>query len=382
MNMLEVSPKMAEFSKQRGLLGVFPPDSDADGNPLDSLGIFLQFLDGIVSELSKNGSALEIHCGYNANDLLNASATKFGDTYFILINVGIKFRLGPLFSALLSHSQIFMEVGSNIEVDPIIDRSLVLLQTGLDVENFPNPPKDLHRRTLASELAFTAEFLVIQHEMGHIVNGHLDFIAGHGNGVAGLSELGNSAFEKFGGEISQTLEYDADCFAIQAVLNFLLSKGSVAESDGNFSVIRDDLDQSEIGSRIKRIAFASYVYFRIRHEHHDAILGRVPTSELGEIQNCSHPPAFFRNYNTYNMINSVLSRSFRIDESQFQSDIEGGLIEAETAWRLVTESTMDNPLSEIYWKSSDSLLAKYNRIWSSIRPELEKYKMQSGRLAS
>lgn len=371
---------MAAFSAHRGFLGVLPPDCDEAGEPLDTLGIFMKSLEVATSHWSNNGKKFEIHCAYKADDRLNASENRFKDAYFLLINIGIKFRMAPLFSALLSHSQIFTEIGDNVNENPIVDSNLALLQTGLDVASFPNPPSNKDRKILASELAFIAEFLVIQHEMGHIVNGHLDFLLDSDDPHLAIDEINNLAFQKFGGKISQTLEYDADCFAIQALLNSFLSKETISDGTTTFLVLRSDVKVSEVGNILKKIAFASYIYFRIIHEHHDSIFGNFPATDLGEIQERSHPPAFFRNYITYNMINSVLSRGFQIDEKQFISNIEGGLIEAEAAWRLVTGSIIDNPFSVIYWTSSESLLKKYNSEWDSIKLKLGKFNW-AGRLA-
>lgn len=378
--MFVISPEMAHFSAQRGFLGVLPPDSDEAGNPLDTLGIFMQSLKDMSAHLSNNGRKFEIHCAYKADDILNASASKYNDEYFLLVNIGIKFRMAPLFSALLSHSQIFTEIGNPDDEIPVVDNNLTLLQTGLDIASFPDPPKNMERKILASELAFIAEFLVIQHEMGHIINGHLDFLLDDGGPDSSIDEINNLAFQKFGGKISQTLEYDADCYAIQTLLNFFLSKGHVSDGNATFSVLRDDVEISEVGKLLKKIVFASYIYFRIIHEHHDSIFGTFPAAELGEIQNRSHPPAFFRNYITYNMVSSVLSRGFRIDETQFISNIEKGFIEAEAAWRLVTGSIIDNPFSGIYWTSSESLLKKYNSEWDSIKLNVGKFNW-AGRLA-
>lgn len=144
---------------------------------------------------------------------LGASAEmQYDGKNVIKINSGTVFLLRDLFDQMLSHPNNFPHVGlPNAE---IVRRDYQPRRTWYDLTTAAQrnwQPKDPARAKYASDLALAAIDHLFDHELGHIFNGH----------TALTKLLTGSSLIPEGGSISslsaldyQTLEFQADCFAI------------------------------------------------------------------------------------------------------------------------------------------------------------------------
>ncbi|MGO4184339.1 hypothetical protein AB4Z17_24475 [Paenibacillus sp. TAF43_2] len=152
--------------------------------------------------------------GYLESDAVNASAFIYKKNDYIFINCGTIVKIHDTFNKLLSNPRVFSEVGKpkysdyRYHYDPVINN-------GENQTVFFNGPTDEKRRDLAFLMSYFAILYVIQHEMGHHLNGHLQLLNESDVETLEMTEE-RKTLEKISILDYQTLEMDADAFATSA----------------------------------------------------------------------------------------------------------------------------------------------------------------------
>jgi hypothetical protein len=144
------------------------------------------------------------------NSRFDALATFGKDCRIIAIFKGAIQALDILFHRLLADRRIFDYAGEPSlegEIDPVpaLSADTIVSKCG----NLVIRPKCEFRALYARHLANTALDFVVGHELGHIMNGHVD-CEGLLFGGGGISEFGFRALEPAEARIQQTLEMNAD----------------------------------------------------------------------------------------------------------------------------------------------------------------------------
>ncbi|HSR68260.1 MAG TPA: hypothetical protein VLU25_09985 [Acidobacteriota bacterium] len=164
------------------------------------------------------------HFDLVANEHLNATASRYGGTHLIGLNVGTILNLETFFSMLLSHPKVLPEVGDcSREMQWISSLSAcdwrqpcktALKGAALLQEPPSSFPLDEARRLYAHRLAILSVDFVFFHEMGHLANGHIEFLETRGRGAA-LRELESGGPPAADEALDlQALEFNADSHAI------------------------------------------------------------------------------------------------------------------------------------------------------------------------
>jgi len=138
---------------------------------------------------------------------LGASTFIYNGQYFIALNHGSFHVLGDLFSRLLSDSRVLTWVG-NAQAESTDPGDMVDYYTSFDelVDKAHNgqyhfrSPIDPFRRDVAFLLTKCALCFLIEHELSHILFGHLDFLETRGGNAANRLDR-------------QTMEFQADITA-------------------------------------------------------------------------------------------------------------------------------------------------------------------------
>src|SRR5690242_12055909 len=130
------------------------------------------------------------HFDFVANEHLNAVATSCKDIYFIGLNAGAIQNLEIFFSLLFSDPRILADIGNASKETPWIENltrcdwrlpvASILQEVSLRARPPQSFPIDPERRLYAHRLAILAADFVFFHELGHLVNGHLEFLGSSG----------------------------------------------------------------------------------------------------------------------------------------------------------------------------------------------------------
>ena len=311
----------------------------------------------------------DIHFDFVQNNLLNAVAFSDSQTgrEFIGMNAATVFMLRQIFYVLLCQPTILPQVG-----DPskeIQSEGPFLAATELELgENEFRFPNDDQRAIFATTLAQLSFWHLIAHEHAHHSHGHVSFLNSR-LGEQFLFEINESASPSDPDYIlmRQTLEYDADCAAVQQSLRTVLetSKGHASGAlDGRW-------DNAYAGQEIGLYSwgFAITILFRL--------MGRDERFDQ-DIKSAYHPPPQMRQAISLITANHVLGVwGYKELQERFTLICYKAQLDAEDGFAAITgiprnkdllRKTFDNLALE-----STSYLATLNQKWADLYPELRRH---------
>ncbi len=175
--------------------------------------------------------------GYLDNEALNAMATR-DEIALIGINHGAVINITVFFFLLLSHPDTFPSVGDPERETPWAKslsrcdwrQPLDNIVAAIDYKQGPPPdwPIDPRRKAFAAYLAtFALDFLFF-HEMGHIVNRHIEYDRERGSRVIHEAVSKSSRSNALD---DRALELNADSFAVAITLSPWLDETIPVETD-------------------------------------------------------------------------------------------------------------------------------------------------------
>ena len=165
-------------------------------------GLLLQ---GVLRQIGDVGS---IYIGYVENLDINAVAFEREGQDFVGLYAGAVVHIYRHFGALLCNCTFVPSIGSP-DAEAHDPRSLNYADG--EQSMVPNDPQ---RRSYARLLSRLACDFLLNHEFGHLINGHLKLMKAL-SGTACFAELDAVGTGTFGSLSRQALEMDADCFAVQ-----------------------------------------------------------------------------------------------------------------------------------------------------------------------
>jgi hypothetical protein len=164
------------------------------------------------------------------NNNLNAFAMKSDNKYIIGIHISTFVILSDLFSRMLANKNILPNIGNASLEKPIekINDYFSNLEDLVNIEFKVVQPIDPIRKKYADYLALIALDFIFEHELSHIVFGHVDYL-NEKYGLEIYTEINNSAINIKNNLDFQTLEMDADGTALARCCSFavfeILNKG-------------------------------------------------------------------------------------------------------------------------------------------------------------
>lgn len=158
----------------------------------------------------------EIHFNIINSDVVNASAGKQDEFWGIGMNHGLLVLIQDLFMKIQSCKSLDYKDCYNLKLDNFFE-GLVYERFGSSILSFTGNSF----RTFQEQTALLLEFL-LYHEVGHIKNGHLGLVTNKFN--LQLNEVIYVDKNNIK-DILQTIEMDADSFALnRCINNFMLKK--------------------------------------------------------------------------------------------------------------------------------------------------------------
>lgn len=170
---------------------------------------------GVISQSRYMGRKLsdDIYADFTDNWEINAVATVFERKDIVGIYSGLLVCLYDTFMTLLSDPRLLPDIGMPDEEQ----QSFSDLSSGLiNREKILNyRPQSQYRISYALFLCNIAVQFILQHEVGHLVRGHLVFL-----NETSFSEMG-SFRSKISSETLRILEFDADWWSFKLLIKFI-----------------------------------------------------------------------------------------------------------------------------------------------------------------
>lgn len=308
----------------------------------------------------------DVYVDFIDSTVCNAVVSKKDGDYYIGINAGAVMLLWDMYHKMLASPTVLNGIG-NPKIENTEKKTLNAEYTNLGI-SFSNygegaNPVDKDRRTFAQLSLKDGIQYLIYHECCHIVRGHLDFLINNSsfktwNEFNHNTEQLNNGFRSID---SQTLEMDADSFAINRA--FIFYHQAIEE----FKNTDSEKWFKDVSSCAYRWAFSIYSFFRL-------INNREYT--VAQMESLSHPPANVRIALLLGNLATLFSE--RYDQS-IQDEVckaaVAACLEAEKAFGEITYQTNNfNSMREAFLNPN---IVDYERKvrsnWDNIRPSLEPY---------
>jgi len=289
--------------------------------------------------------------------------------YFIAIPYGMLFTHNYIFNRLLANREVLPQVGNianEAEKPPDIPLShsysinLSSVQAvGLSMSDLT--PRDAVRKEVADFLDFVSTYFLIHHEFRHIQAGHLEY----GNDHLQCAFICESyALSAIPGQsmVKQAMEWDADRFAIEALLGVLWGNRNRALKD--FQAAKSVFANDTVLVLLCLIACSAF--FRL-------LDGDKPG--LSDWRSLTHPPSRNRR-----MLLTVAATVFfdKIGKSQFadsmMTDVLTDYIESiEFVFARAGCTACDRAYAQLVVDESLAYQTELLSVWQSILNDLKQY---------
>ncbi|RNA62653.1 hypothetical protein D1631_12255 [Chryseobacterium nematophagum] len=315
---------------------------------------FLRDCKKIISQFTN----MDIYIDIIDNPEVNATAAKSknSNTYFIALNRGTIELFDYYARKFCAHPDILFEFGNSRKENNSIKiyNSIIKNSNHIIEEDPPVKPITEDRQKLY-KLVFSQLILnILLHELGHIVNGHIDFLQKSGIDYMEERQEKTKKLTIIQSLDSQTLEIDADAFSAIETLRVLMENFNTKDI---FKTLLPDYKLV-----FKLWAFVRQVCWRIMENNY---IGK----DLLEI---SHPPTGIRHhYSRIACLDLIKGRGGVELIDLFNDSFALGTAQADEAFKIISETyTIPSPLSE---KPSNEHMNHGGYIfchWDSIRESL------------
>lgn len=296
-----------------------------------------------------------------ASSKLGASAGKSEEKYFIGINLATWFILNDLFFRMLSSRNILKQFGDPSKEGETqkINFAAITELRDLAIEKNPNEnvfPRDSTRAILAQFMTALAIKFLSMHEYAHVVFGHVDYkekLLREGKSLSPLD--------------SQTLEYDADCYASQIAFR------EMAYIFENSAEVKDELHPfyADLETIIFVWAYAIYSMYR---------LFQVFGVDEDTLHLNKYPHVGIRQRFMMTMTCTLLDMAAKRDTKYMGTlDKVSGILrnvieQAERAFdEISNQGFCDGNIRFAFSPKADSHYKKIHNHFDNVRPELEKF---------
>jgi len=286
--------------------------------------------------------------------ILGASAAKLEEEYYIGINLATRFLMEDLFYRMLSSNNILKQFGNpTLEADTQkVNYATNTELNELIKEKLPNEkiyPNDPSRAVLAEFLvAISIKYLSV-HEYAHVIFGHVDYKMGLISEGKEINPLDN-----------QTLEYDADAYAVKIALQEIFF---LVENKGQ---VRDEIISfyEDIETAIFIWTFAIYSLYRLYQKH---------AIDENTIHLKSHPPVGVRQRIVFGMIRVLLDNDkYRYLIPKLDYILSDVITQVEKAFEEISHQGLcKGNIRFAFTPKADAHLKAIHNNWAEVRPRLE-----------
>ncbi|MBB4859613.1 hypothetical protein HNO88_002942 [Novosphingobium chloroacetimidivorans] len=365
-----MSEAFFELARELGF-EVWPHDDDDD--VITALHRFYGANQARLQDGSKNGGDMVVDVFVLDHPDLNAFAVSLPDEDVIALFKGMFPLLKNTMRGLVNNG-LFASGGISDDNPPfqfaIPARSAVY---GHSYNELPKLAKPKHEE-LASDLYGLTVQYILSHELAHIYNGHCDW-AGQRQRLALISEMSSEKIGVHSGLERETLEWDADCWAIQHLLQIVLHP-DVQIVDGISAWSLKESPWGPIDHALKMVLVAVLTCARF-WSLNDSSDYTDPTPR-------EHPHPYFRALTAFGQIDHVLYFRTGQKHTQMVARVWNETMDAfASSWMELFPEAAKEPafladpaIHDVY----TSRLKDYARTWAAMHDELDRVK-RGGRLA-
>jgi hypothetical protein len=309
-----------------------------------------------------------IYVDFVDNSTFNAFAFKYYDKYIIGIHEGVVLILNDLFKRMLSHKNILSDVGDSSNeledksIEGYFDNIDDMVVFGHNGRYIFLEPKDITRRQFASHLTTIALTFIFEHELSHILFGHVDFL-NEKYGLNRLSEIQGDDSPLLRNLDLQTMEMDADCTSIARCCNLAINVVNKP------SRIHPDYHKfySNIYSSFSDINFAICNVLLLFGD------GNYKDTTIGKN---SHPDPRIRQLMATATFESISKQwdELEIDYNRLKDLLLKGVKDANLAYEYLTGNKINKDVFKLEYYAHHPLVQAVLDNWKySIREKLEKH---------
>ena len=315
----------------------------------------------LVEKGVKNGKPMELEIGIIANTDFNAFAYTGYEVDLIAINIGAINRIIHFYRCIFSHNENWPEYGENHT-----DQVPLFVQS-----DTTSPLLSLQREQSSHTFIQTSVLYMIFHEFAHIYNGHADWVyrvSGHP-----LQEIFERQSEEVSFEDWQTLEWDADQFAVyQLLVQTLTPEVDFSTRPTKWRL----LNNNALGDTKSIVKLVSSVVLTCHF-----IMAALDNNPINNANGRRHPPEYARQYYAFGAIPLNLDARTELGWDTGNELANAGAIEAIKAWARIFQVSPVHPFYEDNIDFSADLISIYIKRWRKLYPALNKLK-RGGELAS
>ena len=291
--------------------------------------------------------------------------------YFVAITKGMLLWLRVALFRLLATKEFLPEVGdssaerSELPTLPISNSITSLFKDESDpwAEGFTIFPQCPIRLTVARSLVAMTYTFLFDHELRHIVAGHLDYR----QSLSSQNYIGEASTHEiadFQGLINQATEYDADCVAACYLISGQLKLSKPKFWDAVPSIAMVDIIGEEDTLLLCLVALS--MFFRLCEN------GDMPSSKWA---NSTHPPHILRMIYIYGVVHTFLEEKSRPDLSSLVDPLVSRIVQAMAS---STKNLLGRPIDldyvrKVEGKEGQAHYAQIVATWKKIEDDLESF---------
>jgi hypothetical protein len=315
--------------------------------------------------LPKYKTLPNIHGDFIANLCLNASATEYENGYFIGLNIGTYFLLADMFEKMFSNKDVFIKIGNSRKETAEKQTINAIENDGLLTYDYPNDLltitiKNPVRSCFCNLYMTMAIRFLINHELGHIVNGHLGYYKNIYGNIYWNEFNYDKSENKIEPNISQTLEMDADSFATNIAFNHGKEiVDNISSVDYPYRLFYKDLK-----TYLSNWIICIYCFFK---------LCGFSNFNYSLTKNNSHPPPSIRVSLILNNVAILLLHNKIPDHEEILRSMTLAIKEAEEAFSMVTFADNNTTIFAANHLLATQYVHDITHNWNNVYPLIKPY---------
>lgn len=296
----------------------------------------------------------------------NGKAYHIKNVDYIALNVGLIGNIHSLFYTLFSNPNVFSKIGNS---DMEYRHSIVSFKFDDNIKEigYTHFPNDAIRKEVSTTLSLFAIRFTIFHELAHHLSGHIFYIKEKTNKFELFTTNNDNNLEGLSALDYQTMEMDADSFAIiNSIVNIY---GIYVDFEKNSKLKKMIINRYEL---FTLWAFSIHCLFLIFEDNHKSV----------DIMKDKHLPAKYRQSLNLSaamrfLNNMKLEDTDSLDKQDFLKKVNEyisfGIFQAEYCYNN-SFNTNHNFVMDLF-KNPNLLIHSQNVLdnWDNLRPKLERY---------
>lgn len=214
----------------------------------------------------KQGENYEMEFSFKVSEDINGCVEFYKNIDYITINTGTIAEIHKMFTLYMCNPNIYDHIGSTEKCKVIFSRNFKYsfdknnkqLKFNYEIND------DIRRRTHLILSVWSTRF-IIEHELGHILNGHTKFARDKGFKFHMTTEDQNKKHDKDMALNIATCEMDADAFAITAIMASMLIMYEEYYIEDKHLVIKECIQNRKEIFRLCGFSFASLFFLLHRN---------------------------------------------------------------------------------------------------------------------